>query len=131
VEELAHKRLALMVVAYTALAVAVARHEAGEFAAGRLPVSRKSAMPKPTTAPSVVPVNTSDAETLASLPGVGPSLAAHIVAYRDEHGSFRSLAELDNVPGIGPKLLQRILARVSLAAPSQQRDSGVEEPGEP
>ena len=45
---------------------------------------------------------------LQRLPGVGPALAARIVADREAHGAFGSAAGLDRVPGVGPVLLARI-----------------------
>jgi competence protein ComEA len=49
------------------------------------------------------PVNLNDAtvEQLDALPGVGPSTAAAIVAYRDKHGPYRTVNGLLDVPGIG------------------------------
>jgi competence protein ComEA len=44
-------------------------------------------------------------EQLQTLDGVGPATAQKIVAYRTEHGGFRSVDDLANVPGIGPKKL--------------------------
>jgi competence protein ComEA len=38
---------------------------------------------------------------LEELDGIGPTLAARILEYRDEHGGFRSIAELGEVDGIG------------------------------
>jgi competence protein ComEA len=55
-----------------------------------------------------VDLNSADAEQLDSLPGIGPSTAAKIVAYRQEHGAFHSLAELDGVSGIGPSKLAQL-----------------------
>jgi len=45
---------------------------------------------------------------LDGLPGIGPSKAKAIVAYRQEHGGFRSVEELLNVKGIGPKVLEKL-----------------------
>lgn len=50
-------------------------------------------------------LNTATAEQLDSLPGVGPVLAARIVAWRTDHGPFASVDELDAVSGIGTKML--------------------------
>jgi len=55
-----------------------------------------------------VDLNSADAGQLDALPGIGPSTAAKIVAYRQEHGAFHSLAELDGVSGIGPSKLAQL-----------------------
>lgn len=47
-------------------------------------------------------LNLATAEALEGLPGVGPVLAARIVAHRDRIGRFRDVSELQDVPGIGP-----------------------------
>jgi competence protein ComEA len=54
--------------------------------------------------PSAGPVSLSSAtaEQLDALPGVGPVTAEKIVAYRQQHGAFRSVDELDAISGIGP-----------------------------
>lgn len=62
-----------------------------------------------------VNVNTADAAALAeNLNGVGPKIAAAIVAYRKEHGPFRKVEDLLQVKGIGPKILERIRPDVRL-----------------
>jgi competence protein ComEA len=48
-------------------------------------------------------LNSATAEQLDQLDGVGPATAQKIIAYRQQHGGFRSVDELDQVPGIGPK----------------------------
>lgn len=42
------------------------------------------------------------------LPGIGPSLAARIVADRDAHGDFGSPEGLLRVRGIGPRTVERL-----------------------
>src|SRR3954447_19037925 len=51
-------------------------------------------------------------EQLETLDGVGPATAQKIVAYRTEHGGFRSVDDLANVPGIGPKKLAALKPHV-------------------
>ncbi|MFF2612044.1 helix-hairpin-helix domain-containing protein [Kitasatospora sp. NPDC058046] len=50
-----------------------------------------------------VSLNRATLEQLDSLPGVGPTLAQRILAYRTSHGSFRSLDQLRQVSGIGAR----------------------------
>ncbi|WP_296667316.1 ComEA family DNA-binding protein [Demequina sp.] len=53
-------------------------------------------------------VNAADAARLESLPGVGPVLAARIVADRDANGPFASVEDLGRVSGVGPAILSAI-----------------------
>ena len=55
------------------------------------------------------------AAELARLPRVGLALAKTIVANRDTHGSFGSVAALDRVPGIGPGLLRTLSPHLSFS----------------
>lgn len=61
-----------------------------------------------TPAPTLVNVNTAAAEELETLPGIGEVLAQAIISYRDEHGPFTSVDELEEVSGIGPATLEEI-----------------------
>ena len=55
------------------------------------------------------------AAELARLPRVGMSLAKRMVAYREAHGPFGSLAGLDGVPGVGPGLLGSLAEHLSFS----------------
>lgn len=70
-----------------------------------------AAKPAPT---AKVNVNTATVEQLTALPGVGPTLAARIVDYRQKSGAFRSTQELMNVKGIGEKNFAKIEAWLSV-----------------
>lgn len=59
-------------------------------------------------------LNTATAAELESLPGVGPVLAARIVQYRDQHGGFRTVDELNDVPGIGDATFRELESRVTV-----------------
>lgn len=55
-----------------------------------------------------VDLNSSPADSLELIPGIGPILAGRIVAYRDSVGRFNSPIDITKVYGIGPKLYERI-----------------------
>ena len=54
-----------------------------------------------------VDVNTASVPLLERVAGVNSTVAANIVAYRDEHGSFGSRKELKKVPRLGPKAFEQ------------------------
>jgi competence protein ComEA len=47
-------------------------------------------------------LNSATLEQLENLPGVGPVTAQKILDFRQAHGAFHAVAELEGVPGIGP-----------------------------
>jgi competence protein ComEA len=59
-----------------------------------------------------ISLNSATAEQLDTLDGVGPATAQKIIAWRTQHGGFRSVADLGQVPGIGPKKLAALRDRV-------------------
>ena len=54
-----------------------------------------------------VDLNTSSWTLLRFVAGVTERTALNIVAYRDEHGKFRSRSQLNKVPGIGAKTFEQ------------------------
>ncbi len=64
-----------------------------------------------------VDINSAEVNELMTLPGIGEAIARRIIAYREEHGAFTSLDELENVEGIGKTTISRIRERVSLGEP--------------
>lgn len=77
--------------------------------------------PRPTSAtpdesrqpPGPIDLNRADAGQLESLPGVGPAIAAAIIAWREENGGFSEPEDLLQVPGIGPAKMGAIRDRVT------------------
>ena len=71
--------------------------------------------------PTVVPVedkrvnlNTATLEELDALPGVGPSTAKNIIAYREAHGAFAAPEEIMNVKRIGEKTFDKLKAHITV-----------------
>lgn len=62
-----------------------------------------------------VNINTADATAIAAaLNGVGDAKAAAIVAYRTEHGPFKSADQLAQVKGIGLRTVEMNRDRIEL-----------------
>lgn len=59
-------------------------------------------------------LNTMTRTDLERLPGVGPSLAGAILAYRDKYGPFADLRALERVPGVGPRLVAKLSEMVAV-----------------
>jgi len=63
---------------------------------------------------ALVNLNTANADLLEQLPGIGPTTAANIVAYREENGPFEQVEDLLKIPGIGPSTVEEIRALVTV-----------------
>ncbi|MEW6660128.1 MAG: helix-hairpin-helix domain-containing protein [Thermodesulfobacteriota bacterium] len=59
-------------------------------------------------------INQATAADLDALPGIGPALARRIIEYRQAHGPFKKIDDLEQVSGIGPKKLAQIKPYVFL-----------------
>jgi competence protein ComEA len=92
--------------------------QAGGHGMGRYPfaeAARASSRSSATQVAAVTgPVNLNRAtrEELDTLPGVGPTTADRIIAYREQQGPFLRPEDLMNVKGIGPTRFERMRALV-------------------
>jgi competence ComEA-like helix-hairpin-helix protein len=83
--------------------------------------------------PKLVNINQADLETLAQLPGIGPTLAERIIEYRETAGSFENPAELSEIYGISEAMVNDILSFITTGDSPEQHsgpsgeDSGVED----
>ncbi len=71
-----------------------------------------------------VDADAASASELARLPRVGLALAKTIVANRDTHGPFGTLAGLDRVPGVGPGLLRSVGGHLSFSGSAARPAAG-------
>ena len=59
-------------------------------------------------------LNAADAASLMRVNGIGETLAAEIVAYREAHGNFERRSQLMEVPGIGETLMSQIMTEFEI-----------------
>lgn len=64
------------------------------------------------SATGALDLNRADQSQLEELPGVGPVTAQAILAWRQQHGRFSRIEELQEVDGIGPKTYAQIAPHV-------------------
>ena len=88
------------------------------FAAERAALTPTAVTAKTAATPSAKPlnINTADATTLteAHLKGIGKKRAEAIVAYREQHGAFKSLDDLKNIKGLSQKIIDDNRSKLSL-----------------
>jgi competence protein ComEA len=72
-----------------------------------------AAGPAGTGPAATISLSSATEEDLDGLDGIGPTLAARIVEWRQAHGGFSSVEQLMDVPGIGPARLEALRARVT------------------
>lgn len=73
-----------------------------------------AAVPVPTPMSALININTASVAELDTLPRIGPSLAARIIAYREQHGPFHTVDELANVSGISAKMVDDMRSLVTV-----------------
>jgi competence protein ComEA len=74
----------------------------------RTPGSRRGRTSRKPLPSAPVDLNGADATQLATLPGIGPGLAARIVAFRALNGPFATLGDLLDVAGVTERKLDAI-----------------------
>lgn len=62
----------------------------------------------------LVSINRADDKQLEELPGIGPALAARIIAWREANGGFKSKKDLLKVSGIGDSILAGFIDLITL-----------------
>jgi competence protein ComEA len=66
------------------------------------------------TSSGAIDINSATATRLTDLPGIGPSKAKAIVAYREANGPFSAPEDLMKVKGIGAKTFEALKSRVAV-----------------
>ena len=61
-----------------------------------------------------VNINEASRDLLMTLPGIGESKADAVIQYRNEHGVFGSIEEIQNVPGIKNAVFQNIKDHITV-----------------
>jgi competence protein ComEA len=62
----------------------------------------------------VINLNTATAKELETLPGIGPTLAKRIVAFREKRQGFKRVEELLAIPGISERKWKAIRDQVEV-----------------
>lgn len=75
-----------------------------------------------------VELNTASISLLGYVAGIGPSLAAKIIDYRQSHGAFKSRHELLKVPGFGPKTFEQSAGFLRVRGGSNPLDASAVHP---
>ena len=102
------RRTAVALAALTALTVTPMLLAAPAQAAPRKQVATAAPAAHDDVDGGTVNLNTATDAELQLLPGVGPSKAAAILAYRKKYGSFKKVDELGKVKGFSYKTLKKL-----------------------
>jgi len=110
------RRLAVATAALAALVVTPALLAAPAYAAPRREVAAATAPPHDDAdgANGVVNLNQATETELMLLPGVGPSKAAAVLAYRKKYGAFKKVEDLGKVKGFSYKTLKKLKPYLAL-----------------
>lgn len=76
---------------------------------------KKGAPADPPAVPAVIDIDRASADQIETLRGIGPALAARIVADRDSFGAFGSVEGFQRVRGVGPALAGKLAGNVTFS----------------
>jgi competence protein ComEA len=62
----------------------------------------------------LVNINTADEYALQGLPDIGPILARKIIDYREKHGAFAAIDDIQKVEGIGPATFAKLAPLIAV-----------------
>ncbi|WRP05338.1 helix-hairpin-helix domain-containing protein [Rossellomorea aquimaris] len=76
----------------------------GEIETPRLAPS----MPLTDSGKGRININTATQQEFETLPGIGPAKASTFIHYREEHGPFATIEEIQNISGVGEKTFEKL-----------------------
>jgi len=65
-------------------------------------------MPGTDSAKDRININTATQQEFETLPGIGPAKASTFIQYREEHGPFAAIEEIQNISGVGEKTFEKL-----------------------
>ncbi|MHB1094510.1 ComEA family DNA-binding protein [Thiobacillus sp.] len=65
---------------------------------------------------AAVNINMATQSELEAVKGLGPAKAKAIITYREAHGNFKSLDDLDNVKGFGSASVEKLKGELSVGS---------------
>jgi competence ComEA-like helix-hairpin-helix protein len=87
-------------------------HEAGPTIVLEGGRKRRQNQPTPIRPSGPVHLNQAGESDLVALPGIGPTRAKAIIAYRQTNGPFASVSDLEKVPGLPRRLVRQLVTQV-------------------
>jgi len=87
---------------------------ASDTVVNNITTSAKAVTKKSGTVATVVNINTASAKELTKIPGIGKVTANRIIAYREKHGQFKQLEDIQKIKGIGSKTFAKIKDLIAL-----------------
>jgi competence protein ComEA len=83
----------------------------------RVPTLAEATTQAFTLSTGLVDLNSANQAELESLPGIGPTMAERIIAYRQEHGPFLYIEDVMAVEGIGEGIFAKIKEQITVEVP--------------